>query len=150
MGRRRLEKSPERSDSLAGHTPPATGAGYDETDYVVHRVDEKDVTIDWFFGHGRPGTKARQLVLIVVGWFFTVLPVVITASALLHRDADEGEGWWGYHEGFAMWDQTIRFLGFLTAFFAVAFMVLYLLNRASSEGTQPAHDLTTRSASRSA
>ena len=32
-----------------------------------------------------------------------------------------------------MWDQTIRFLGFLTAFFAVAFMVLYLLNRASTK-----------------
>jgi hypothetical protein len=100
--------------------------------YVVHHVDEKDVTIDWFFGHGRPGTKAGQLVLIVLGWFFTVLPVVITASALLHRD-DEGEGWWGYQEGFAMWDQTIRFLGVLTAFFAVFFMVLYLLNRASTK-----------------
>ena len=28
-----------------------------------------------------------------------------------------------------MWDETMRILGFLTAFFVVAFMVLYLLNR---------------------
>jgi len=98
--------------------------------YCVHRVEEKDVTVDWFFGRGHLSTKVRQLVLVVVGWFFVVLPVVVTGSALLHRD-DADAGWWGYHEGFEMWDRTMRFLGILTAFFVVVFLVLYVLNRAS-------------------
>jgi uncharacterized membrane protein len=97
--------------------------------YVVHHVDENDVTIDWFFGPGHSGKKVTQLVLILIGWFFAVLPVMITASALLHR-GDEG-GWWGYHEGLVMWDRTMAFLGILTVFFAVAFLVLHLVNRAA-------------------
>ena len=104
-------------------------------------VDEKDVTVDWFFGTGTPGTKVAQLVLLLVGWFFAVLPVVITASALLHRDDEDG-GWWGYQEGFVMWDETMqRSWGSSPRSSSVGFLVLYLVNRAASQGTQPAKDL---------
>lgn len=99
--------------------------------YVVHHVDEKDVTVDWFFGTHHPGTKATQLVLVLIGWFFLILPIVITGSALVHRD-DDTRGWWGYHEGFAMWDRTIAFLAVLTVVFIVGFLVLHLLDRASA------------------
>ena len=97
--------------------------------YVIHEVDEKDVTVDWFFGSGRVGTKVAQLALILVGWFFTLLPVVITASSLLNRDNDGG--WWSYQEGFDMWDQTMRLLGILTVFFVVGFLALHLIHRAT-------------------
>lgn len=95
--------------------------------YVIHHVDEKDATVDWFFGDGSWTSKLGQLVLVLVGWFFAVLPVVITASALIHRD-DAG-GWWSYQEGFDMWEVTMKTLGFLLAFFIVAFLVMHLLNR---------------------
>ena len=101
-----------------------------EPDYVIHAVDEKDVTIDWFFGEGHLATKVRQLVLVLVGWFFTLLPVVVTASALVHRD-DQTTGWWGYHEGFAMWDRTMVLLGILLVMFVVGFLALHVLHRAT-------------------
>lgn len=96
--------------------------------YIVHQVDERDVTVDWYFGPGHVGTKLAQTLLLVVGWFFLVLPVVITASALLNRD-NPGAGWWSYPEGFAMWDLTIATLGIVIAFFIVGFLVLFLINR---------------------
>jgi uncharacterized membrane protein len=97
--------------------------------YVVNVVEEKDVTIDWFFGRGHGRTKLVQLALVLIGWFFTVLPVVITTSALLNRG--NSSGWWGYREGFAMWDRTVAFLGILTVFFVVGYFVLYVVNRRS-------------------
>ena len=95
--------------------------------YVLHHVDEKDATVDWFFGDGPWTSKLGQLVLVVVGWFFAILPIVITASAIIHRD-DSG-GWWNYQEGFDMWEVTMKTLGFLLVFFIVAFLAMYLLNR---------------------
>lgn len=100
-------------------------------DYVVHKVDEKDVTVDWFYGRGHTATTVAQLVLIVVSWFFAVLPLVVTGSALAHRD-DPGAGWWWYPEGFAMWDTTMVFLGVLTVVFAVGFLVLHVIDRRSA------------------
>lgn len=99
--------------------------------YVVHEVREKDVTVEWFFGAGHLRTKLTQLLLVLVGWFFTVLPVVITASSLLQRD--DASGWWGYSEGFAMWDKTMVILGFLTLCFVVGFLALHLLHRATAK-----------------
>lgn len=99
--------------------------------YVTRTVDEKDVSVDWFFGEGRYGTKLGQLILIVVGWFFVVLPVVITASALLNRNNDDG-GWWGYEEGFAMWATTMVYLAVLLGAFIVGYLVLYIVNRAAA------------------
>ncbi len=52
---------------------------------------------------------------------------MITESALVHRD-DSG-GWWNYREGFAMWDVTIKTLGFLLVVFVIWFFSLYLLYR---------------------
>jgi hypothetical protein len=101
--------------------------------YVLHTVDESDVTIDWFFGKGHRRTKLAQLALIVVGWFFAVLPVVITASALAHRH-DPEKGWWGYHEGFVMWDVTVATLGILTGFFLIGFFVLFVVDRIARRG----------------
>ncbi|WP_243057110.1 hypothetical protein [Nocardioides sp. SR21] len=98
--------------------------------YVVHTVEEKDVTVDWFFRRRFGPTFWVQLVLILVGWFFVVLPVVITTSALLHRDDDTG--WWGYHEGFVMWEITMVFLAILLVVFVLGFLALHLLDRASS------------------
>lgn len=99
--------------------------------YVVHVVDEKELTVDWFFGPGHLGTKAVQLVLVLIGWFFAVLPVVITASALVHR-YQEGAGWWEHHEGFRIWDETVLFLTILTATFVVGFLALHLADRAQA------------------
>ena len=115
--------------------------------YVIRQVDEKDVTIDWFFGSGRAGTKVAQLALLLVGWFFVVLPVVITASSLLNRDNDGG--WWSYQEGFDLWDQTIRFLGILTIFFVLGFLALHVVHRATAKErnqrkTYDAHRLALR------
>lgn len=98
--------------------------------YVVHTVDERDVTVDWFFGPGHWGTKVTQGILALVGWFFALLPVWITESALVHRD-DTG-GWWRYREGFVMWDVTISTLGLLLVAFVVGFLTLYLANRHTS------------------
>ena len=99
--------------------------------YVVDHVDEKDVTVDWFFGSGHAGTKVTQLILILVGWFFAVLPVAITASALLNRDSDGG--WWDYQEGFDLWDDTMRVLGILTVVFIIGFLVLHLVHRSTAK-----------------
>ena len=103
----------------------------DRPAYIVHHVDEDEVTVDWFFGDRRFGEKLGQLVLILVGWFFAILPVVITASSLLHR-YDAG-GWWNYTEGFVMWDRTMAALGFLFVVFVVGFLVLYLVNRSAAK-----------------
>lgn len=54
--------------------------------YAVHQVQEKDVTVDWFFGTGHH--RLRQLVLVVIGWIFVILPVGITLSALVNRHDD--------------------------------------------------------------
>ncbi|MGY4870165.1 hypothetical protein [Mycolicibacterium elephantis] len=99
--------------------------------YVVNEVDEEDVTVDWFFGDAPVTKKIGQLILVVTGWFFAVLPVVILVSAITHRN-DEG-GWWSYHEGFVMFDVTMQSLGFLFAAFVVGFLALHLVNRLQSK-----------------
>lgn len=99
----------------------------EKPDYIVHTVEEKDVTVDWFFG-GRPfRQQLPQLLLVIVGWFFAILPIVITVDALIHRD--DPLGWWNYREGFQMWDITIATLGLLLAAFIIGFLILFLLNR---------------------
>lgn len=95
--------------------------------YVVHVVDEDDITVDWFFGDRPFRQKVPQMILVVVGWFFAILPIVVTVSALTHRH-DAG-GWWNYREGFVMWDVTIDTLGLLALAFVVGFFTLYLINR---------------------
>jgi uncharacterized membrane protein len=101
-------------------------------DYVVHQVDEKEVTVDWFFAPGRGRRRIAQFALVLVGWFFAVLPVVITVSALAYRN-DPQKGWWNYPEGFALWDVTMLILGFLIVVFIIGFFVLYIINRASAK-----------------
>jgi uncharacterized membrane protein len=99
--------------------------------YIVHQVDEKDVTVDWFYARSRGRRRIVQFVLVVVGWFFAVLPVVITVSALVHED-DPQKGWWSYREGFYLWNLTMLILGFLIVMFIIGFSALYLVNRAST------------------
>jgi uncharacterized membrane protein len=98
--------------------------------YIVHEVDERDVTVDWFFARGRSRRRTRQFALMVIGWVFAILPVVITASALLHRNGPGG--WWSYPEGFYMWDVTTRTLEFLLVVFIIGFFALYAANRVSA------------------
>lgn len=98
--------------------------------YLTHHVEEKDVTVDWFFGHGHLGRRILQLVLIVIGWIAAILPVVITASAVINRN-DPLHGWWKYGEGFQMWDWTMLVLGFLTVVFMIGFLAAHLAERAS-------------------
>jgi hypothetical protein len=93
-------------------------------------VNENDVTVDWFYARGRPPRRIRQFALAVVGWFFALLPVVITGSALIHRG--DGRGWWHYPEGYAMWDFTTRLLEYLLVVFIIGFLALFLANRASA------------------
>lgn len=99
-------------------------------EYIVNTVDERDITVDWFFGRGRLGKKLQQFVLLLLAWFFALLPVAITASAVINRDNPD-KGWWKYAEGFALWDTTIVFLGFFFVLFVVGYFVLFLVNRAS-------------------
>lgn len=99
--------------------------------YVVHHVDESDYTVDWLFGKGRPGTKAVQIIAIVIGWFFAILPVVVTVSALVNRNT-AGAGWWSYTEGFEMWDIAIIVLGILAVVFIVGFLALHFIDRAAA------------------
>jgi hypothetical protein len=101
-------------------------------DYVVHQVDEKEVTVDWFFARGRGRRRIQQLALAIVGWFFAVLPVVITVSALVHRN-DPQKDWWSYREGFVLWEWTTAMLGFLIVVFIIGFLVLYLVNQAKAK-----------------
>lgn len=101
-------------------------------DYIVHHVDEKEVTVDWFFAHGLGRHRVGQFVLLVVGWFFAVLPLVITVSAIVNRNSPQ-TAWWSYREGFYLWDVTILTLSFLIVVFIIGFFVLYVLNRASNK-----------------
>ncbi|UAK58353.1 hypothetical protein K8P01_07340 [Mycolicibacterium smegmatis] len=90
-------------------------------------MHEKDVTVDWFFGAAPLSRKVAQLICVAIGWFFVVLPVVILISAVTHRNTEGG--WWSYHEGFVMFDLTIRYLGFLFVVFVIGFLALHLVNR---------------------
>jgi hypothetical protein len=96
-------------------------------DYVVNVVDEKEVTIDWFFGDRPLASKIPQLLLALVAWFFAVLPVVITWSAVSHKD-DPDSGWWKYREGIVMYQVTMSILGILLVLFVLGFLVLYFLD----------------------
>lgn len=100
-------------------------------DYIVHQVDEKAVTVDWFFARGHGRRRITQLALMAVGWLFAILPVVITASALIYRNAP-GAGWWHYSEGFRMWDVTTQILEFLVVVFIIVFFSLYVINRTTA------------------
>lgn len=99
-------------------------------EYIVHEVDEKDVTVDWFFTRGLSGRKIRQFVLMLIGWFFAILPIVITTSALLYRH--RRGGWWKYREGFYMWDRFWLMMEILLVVFVIGFLALYVLHRSSS------------------
>lgn len=100
--------------------------------YIVHRLDEKSVTSDWFFARGHYGTKIVQGALLIVCWFFGVLPVVITADAIRHRHNDT-LGWWSHTEGYALWDITILLLSILVVLFIFGFLLLYFRNRAMAK-----------------
>ncbi|GAB3926720.1 hypothetical protein GCM10011575_08250 [Microlunatus endophyticus] len=97
--------------------------------YIVNTVDENEVTVDWFFGPGHHGKTAVQGALIVVGWFFDILPIVITVHAITYR-YHETRGWWSYEEGFLMWDITLLILAVLVIVFIVGFLLLHYRNRA--------------------
>jgi len=96
--------------------------------YVVKTVDERDVTIDWFFGDRPLVSKIPQLLLALVAWFFAVLPVVITVDAVQHKD-DPNSGWWSYREGIVMYEVTMAILGILLLVFIVGFLVLYFIDQ---------------------
>lgn len=96
-------------------------------DYIVNTVDEKDITVDWFFGHANDKVKIPQLLLGIIGWLFTILPLFITVSAIIHRH-DAG-GWWNYAEGFVMFEVTMIILAILLAFFIVIYLLLFFIDR---------------------
>jgi hypothetical protein len=95
-------------------------------DYLTHTVDERDLTVDWFFGPRTFREKLPQLVLAIIGWIFTILPIVITVSAVTHQD---GGGWWNYREGFVMFNLTIDILAILLAVFIAGYILLFLADR---------------------
>lgn len=95
--------------------------------YVVHSVAEEDVTVDWFFSKERHPTKVVQSALVIVGWFFAILPEVVEGSAIANRD--NSGGWWNYREGFVMFDTTMRYLGILMVVFILGYFALFLVNR---------------------
>lgn len=97
-------------------------------EYITHEVNEKDVAVDWFFGHEMRWHKVSQLAQMIIGWFFALLPVIITVSALAYRN-DPDLGWWNYSEGFHMWEVTMLILGLLMVVFIVGFLSLHLIHR---------------------
>lgn len=97
-------------------------------DYIVHTLDEDELTVDWFFGRRTALQKLPQLLAAVVGWFFSILPIWITISAIANRH-DDRKGWWSYHEGFVMFEVAMIVLGILFAFFVLGFFALYLADR---------------------
>jgi hypothetical protein len=108
--------------------PRPTAQPATEPDYRTHSVDERDLTVDWFFGSIRFHRKIPQLLLAIVGWFFAVLPIVITASALIHRNTAQ-RGWWSYREGYVMFDVTSIILGILVIVFVVGYLALLIIDR---------------------
>lgn len=95
--------------------------------YVVHEIPEEEMTVDWFFGEGRWTTKIPQFLAMLVGWFFAILPIWITVSALIHRK--DGRGWWHYREGYVMWSVTMSCLGILAVAMIVGYLLLHFLDR---------------------
>jgi len=105
-------------------TDPSLGP---QRSYITHTLDEKDLTVDWFFGDLTFREKLPQLVLAVIGWLFSILPVWITASALLHRN--DHDGWWNYREGYVMFDDTSICLGILLVVFVLGYLALFFVDR---------------------
>jgi hypothetical protein len=100
--------------------------------YVVHTLAEKEMTVDWFFGRRHYGVKVKQFILIVIGWFFAVLPVVVTAVVLGNRD-DETWTWWS-ERIYTTWDRTLQIMAFFFAVFVVAYLALFVINLLASKG----------------
>ncbi|WP_061965184.1 hypothetical protein [Demequina aurantiaca] len=98
--------------------------------YIRHSVAESDVTVDWFFGNASVALKARQLALVGISWFFALLPVALTAWALIHRH-DPDSLWARYSDWYATWQTMMTIVVALIAFFAVTFLAMFLLNRAA-------------------
>lgn len=97
--------------------------------YVVHSLPEREMTVDWFYGRGHLGIKVKHFVLIVIGWLVALTPVVFTTWALINRDSGKNVG--GSGRAFAIWDQTIAYLGFFLAFFIVFYLGLFIANKLS-------------------
>jgi Ni/Fe-hydrogenase subunit HybB-like protein len=108
--------------------PRPTDLPATEQDYMTHHVDERDLTVDWFFGKMRFRKKVPQLLLAIVGWFFSILPIVITASAIIYRN-NVHRGWWSYHEGYVMFDVTSIILGILLVIFVIGYLALLVIDR---------------------
>ncbi len=103
----------------------------DKPEYIVHEVDEKDVTVDWFFTRWRSLRPVGQLLAILGTWFLALLPIAITASSLYYQDQPD-QGWWDYREGFVIWKITVGFLGLILLFYLIFFAVLHLIDRAQA------------------
>ncbi|WP_062211856.1 hypothetical protein [Demequina oxidasica] len=96
--------------------------------YITHSVEESDVTVDWFFGSASVAVKARQVALVSVSWFFALLPICLTTWALVHRN-DPDSPWARYTDWFNIWQIMMTVIAALIAFFAIAFLLMFLLNR---------------------
>ncbi|WP_228375134.1 hypothetical protein [Demequina iriomotensis] len=101
-------------------------------DYRLHTVDEREVTVDWFFTRWRSLRPVGQLLAVVATWILALLPIVITASSLYYRD-DPDRGWWGYHEGFVIWEVALSFLALILVFYLVFFLVLHIVDRVQAK-----------------
>lgn len=108
----------------------------EKPDYVIHEVDEQDITVDWFFGDANNKVKPVQQIVGIIGWLFTALPVYITVSAIMHRN--DGEGFWHYREGFVMFEVTMIILAILLVFFVLGYLLLYFIDR-RVDGWRKAH-----------
>lgn len=97
----------------------------DRPRYNNRHVSEDDLTVDWYFGSGHLARKIWQSILIIIGWFFAILPIVITLSAVFMQDSESG-GWWRYSEGIDMWNLEISIIFLMTVVFVIAFGYLYV------------------------
>lgn len=57
-------------------------------DYILNEVDEKSLTIDWFFGQKKLSLKLKQFFLITLGWIACLVPIGITTVLIVFRDKD--------------------------------------------------------------
>ena len=149
--RRNLEVAGALRESAGPSRSTRRGIMTDKPSYVVHTVTEKEITVDWFFGKGHLGKKITQFFLLLCRMVLRrILPMVVTASAILNRDNPD-KGWWKYAEGFTLVGHDDRVpQAFFLILFVVGYLVLFLVNRASREVPQRDGDLRRGSAGQEA
>lgn len=94
-------------------------------DYIINEVDEKSLTIDWFFGQKQLSLKLKQLVLITIGWIACLVPIGITTILIIFRDKNIPINQAAFTE---LFDTIISTFLQYYLFFIIFFFILHIYN----------------------